>query len=536
MKLKYSLMLLALCIHFNNILYSQNDQTLNLESTIQQAKKASECSDYVTATKQYYAALKMADKQQNHRLKCECLMGLSKIYLQNENMASLKSTILMAESCCQSCGSKQLQARYFLIKGVTSTKLNNLDSALVYFKQSAQVFLEIGDTMQAANALSKLGNILEMEQKYIEALPFYLNYYNITQKQNNDFYKLTSAIYLAGNYLYLHQPQLANKYNLEARNLALKTHNNYELSITMEYNAQILAEKKQYKAAYDEMKHFVEYYRDTLNSTERYKEINDLKLKYENASKEGLIEKQNRKISLQKLRILGTSIVLSLLTIGLVFTILLIRKLRKANTEKEILIKETHHRVKNNLQILSSLLNLNAKSITDKDAIHTMREGENRVIAMGIIHEKLYMNGSLVSIEMNEYIQNLGDKLLETFGYNAKQLEIQYNITALNLDVNTAIPLSLIINELMTNAMKYASSSFQKTIINISLQIDEKRQLCLNVSSNGKTKISDISSGTKFGTNLIAMLSKKLNGNIEVSTVEGYSTQIKFKKFQVIKI
>lgn len=536
MKLIYYVLLLGLCFNFNSKINAQNSSILSLDSLIHMAEKGIENSDYVSAANYYYNALKIADNQKNLNQSCKILIGLSKIYLQSENNTSLKSTVSLAQSSCQSCESKLLQARYYLVKGVAAGKFNNLDSAVVFFKKSAAIYLTIGDTTQSANAISKVGNILELEEKYEQALPYYLKYYKVAQTQNNDFYKLTSAIYLTGNYLYLHQAQMANKYNLEARDLAIKTHNNYELSVTMEYNALIHADKKQYQAAYNAMKDYVEYYRDTLLSTERIKEINDLKLKYENASKEVLLEKQKREISLQNSRIIGTSVVLFLLVIGLFFTFWIIRKLRKANIEKEILIKETHHRVKNNLQILSSLLNLNSKSITDIDAIHSMKEGENRVIAMSTIHEKLYMSGSLVSIEMNEYIQNLGEKLLETFGYNSEQLEINYDIRPLNLDVNTAIPLSLIINELITNSLKYAFTLGQKTILNISLFVDVKQQLCLNVADNGKVDFSDISKGSKFGTNLIAVLSKKLHGKIEVSTENGYSTQIVFKKFQVVEI
>jgi two-component system, sensor histidine kinase PdtaS len=125
------------------------------------------------------------------------------------------------------------------------------------------------------------------------------------------------------------------------------------------------------------------------------------------------------------------------------------------NEEKEFLIKEIHHRVKNNLQILSSLLHLQSRNIKDDAALGAVREGQNRVKAMSLIHQKLYMGDNLAAVEMKDYMQNLADNLLDTFGIYDDRIKIVCDVPSLSLDVDTAIPLGLVANELITNSLKY---------------------------------------------------------------------------------
>jgi two-component system, sensor histidine kinase PdtaS len=221
----------------------------------------------------------------------------------------------------------------------------------------------------------------------------------------------------------------------------------------------------------------------------------------------------------------------------------LTRQLRKRNEEKEFLIKEIHHRVKNNLQVLSSLLNLQSKYIKDENALDAVREGQNRVEAMGLIHQRLYTGANLSSVEMQDYLQNLGNVLLDSFG-DDERIEIEYAVQSMHLDVDTAIPLGLIINELVTNSLKYAFPNEQSGIIQISLWLNEIGKLCLKVSDNGVGKNemvltekpkAGMKKSTSFGSSLIVMLSKKLKGVPQILPQEkGYATLIEFEAFKMV--
>ena len=123
--------------------------------------------------------------------------------------------------------------------------------------------------------------------------------------------------------------------------------------------------------------------------------------------------------------------------------------------EKEVLLQEIHHRVKNNLEIVSSILALQSAQIQNPDAVDALQESQNRVHSMSMIHQKLYQGENLGTIEMKDYFINLGSHILDSFGVE-KRITLEYVTETLELDIDTAVPLGLIVNELLTNVMKYS--------------------------------------------------------------------------------
>ncbi len=274
---------------------------------------------------------------------------------------------------------------------------------------------------------------------------------------------------------------------------------------------------------------------DSLLNLENQKTMSELQTRYETNQKEVKIAGQGAEISRQKTVIWFVAGILALVLMGGFFLFRLNQKLNKRNEEKEFLIKEIHHRVKNNLQVLSSLLHLQSRNIHDEAALDAVREGQNRVDAMGLIHQKLYMGENLAAVEMQDYLQNLGDTLLDSFGLD-ERVKIKYLLYPLHLDVDTAIPLGLIINELLTNSLKYAFPDGRTGEVEIKLWTDENRKLCLQISDDGagKPAPADAKNSTGFGSKLVQILSQKLKGKPEIfQTENGYSTFIRFENFKM---
>ena len=208
---------------------------------------------------------------------------------------------------------------------------------------------------------------------------------------------------------------------------------------------------------------------------------------------------------------------------------LLNTELDEKNKQNELLLKEIHHRVKNNLEMVKSLLALQSAQLEDSASKDAMLASQNRVQSMGIIHQKLYQGDNLGSIEMKDYFINLSEGVLDTFDIDDK-VKIECAMDNLELDVDTAVPIGLIVNELLTNALKYAFPNDTKGNIEISLSQSTPELLTLKVADNGIGKVPGKSpEGTGFGTQLIQLLTQQLNGKMTEIIKEGTSVLFQFK-------
>jgi len=206
-------------------------------------------------------------------------------------------------------------------------------------------------------------------------------------------------------------------------------------------------------------------------------------------------------------------------------------KLTASLKEKEILLKEVHHRVKNNLQVISSLLNLQSQHITDKDSLAMFQESQNRIRAMALIHEKLYTSEDLAHIDIASYIHSLTHQLITTYSTAASRVSMNIAVTDIFLTITTAIPCGLVINELVTNALKHAFPHQQKGTITISMTPSTKDSLILTVSDTGIgfPKKIDFRNTTTLGMQLVTSLVEQLEGTITLDRSEGTRFRIEFR-------
>ncbi|WP_281616360.1 histidine kinase dimerization/phosphoacceptor domain -containing protein [Flammeovirga sp. SubArs3] len=185
--------------------------------------------------------------------------------------------------------------------------------------------------------------------------------------------------------------------------------------------------------------------------------------------------------------------------------------------EKALLLKELNHRVKNNLQMISSLLNLQSSQLGDHPAVKAIDSGRFRVEAMSLIHQKLYQKDVHTEIEIDSYIKELVLNLMYSFN---NEVETKFEIGRIAIHIDRAIPLGLVINELVTNAMKYAFDGIENPRLLISLQ-EEEDQLVLKVIDNGVGMENTTSTSTSFGLNLVNSLVKQLDGTLTYQTDNG---------------
>lgn len=200
------------------------------------------------------------------------------------------------------------------------------------------------------------------------------------------------------------------------------------------------------------------------------------------------------------------------------------------NDQNVLLLKEIHHRVKNNLEVVSGLLALQSAKMNDPKMQEIMLASQNRVQSMGILHQKLYQGEHLAYIEMKNYFANLCSNILDSYN-ESNRICVNIDMDELELDVDTAVPLGLIVNELITNSLKYAYPNGGKGNIAISLRQVNEESFQLKVSDDGVGKPVDVKAkGTGFGTQLVDLLTMQIEGSLTQDVSKGTMILINFKK------
>ncbi|TDQ07343.1 tetratricopeptide repeat-containing sensor histidine kinase [Pedobacter metabolipauper] len=290
--------------------------------------------------------------------------------------------------------------------------------------------------------------------------------------------------------------------------------------------------------------------KDSIFNETKSKQIEELQIQYETDKKEQNIQllENHAKFQQINLNITYGGILFLLIIIGVLYNFYRIKKksnddlqskqivinqknssLLQLVNEKEWLLKEIHHRVKNNLQIVQSLLNSQASYLKDKEALSAIQNSKNRVQAISLIHQKLYQSDNMAMINMNIYIQELCLHLRHSFE-TSNRILFELNIDAVELDVSQAVPVGLIMNEAITNSIKYAFPDDAKGVISISLQQVEGNTIVLTVTDNGIGLPENFNAlkNEALGIKLMNGLSEDLDGKFSISQDQGTVIKLSF--------
>lgn len=207
-------------------------------------------------------------------------------------------------------------------------------------------------------------------------------------------------------------------------------------------------------------------------------------------------------------------------------------KIRTALAEKEILLRELHHRTKNNIQVISSMISLQKAFIRDKEVGLILKELEHKIQSMGLVHQKLYQSKHLTKIDLQEYIQELADLLIQSYGVMPDAVTCQLDMESISVLIDTAIPCGLVLNELISNGLKHAFSDQREGAIQIKLSHSDAGEINLTYSDNGPGMPDDFDFRTRktLGLQTIFMIVEhQLRGTVEFDGRNGLSCRIRFK-------
>jgi two-component sensor histidine kinase len=207
------------------------------------------------------------------------------------------------------------------------------------------------------------------------------------------------------------------------------------------------------------------------------------------------------------------------------------KALKKSLDEKEVLLKEIHHRVKNNMAIVLSLLSMQARRVVGERNLRAFKDSRNRIMAMALIHEQLYHSKDLSNIRVEEYFLSLLDKLMGSFGVNPGSVKFDLDIQVETLNIDRLIPCGLIVNELVSNSFKYAFHETENGVVYISL-ISENGECVLTVGDNGSglPEDFDVKKTDTLGLQIVDSLALQLGSSLEVKHGSGSRFVIRFKE------
>lgn len=421
------------------------------------------------------------------------------------------------------------------VVGNNYLELKQYQKALSYFKHSMAIGEHYGFYNNLSDVYISLVDLYGYLKEFEKASEASLNAIKYAELLHNEFMLMRSWL-SAGKLESLQGNHKGAIKNIK-KSIVIATEDfgdEYFLSQAYYMLSKAYETNEDYQNAYLALSEY-DSLKDRIFTAEADQRTSLLKTEFDVANKENTILLQEAQIQKQRTRQALVSIIAGLLLLLLLLSYKAIqnkfkvnRLLRKQNKEKEFLLKEVHHRVKNNLETVSSLLSLQTAQIQDPGIISAMEESQHRVHSMGMIHQKLYIGNNLATIEMKDYFTNLTDYIIDAFGA-IDRIKADVVMNCIELNVDLAIPIGLIVNELVTNSLKYAFPGDKRGALQISL-MEIEDTLRLDVIDDGVgSDFKNEAQGTGFGTQLVALLTKQLDGKMVLKTNHGTAVSIQFQ-------
>jgi two-component sensor histidine kinase/Tfp pilus assembly protein PilF len=411
--------------------------------------------------------------------------------------------------------------------GEVYRSMGKYDSALTNLLRALKIKTELTDEHATSSTLSSIGRVYLDIDKPIMAEEYFVRSLSITRKLNDKPGQAVTLKDLGRLKITLNRYQEASQLLSESERLSRETKLINNLRENLELKIDLLKRSGEYSKALSASQELF-IIRDSMLTIEKAKNMKSLEIRYETERKEHqitLLEQRDKAnlATLQRkqaqIKSLSAGVFLLFIITGLIFYNA--RITRKSKSRIETLHKELHHRVKNYLQMLSSILGLQAEQLTDANAINSARSTESRINAMALIHKKLYNVDDNRSIDIRSYVYELINYLMHAYGFNDNSLKLTIAIPKLDVDVDKVIPLGLILNELISNALKYAFIDHTDPELKVTIQ-KHQNKLQLLVGDNGLGFDNEvIGTNGSFGLKMVGMLVKEMRGNFSVQIQNG---------------
>ncbi len=476
------------------------------------------------------------------------LGNIAMIYLMLEDYQQALEYSERSKAINLEVGDSAQLGRIYSNQGVALQHLGRTDEAMEKLQESLSIRQQIGDRTGIGSSHLKLGSLYRKIGQYVPAEQHFKVSLSIwqeigDQKSIAENYQEMGFLALARN-----QYRSAAKYCREGYEMAREENYAEELEETCNCLTKAYEAMGNYEMALKFHKNYTTA-RDSIMSRKKIQELTKMEMQYAFQSEKERIQLENEKEEMRlEAQIARQRLIRNVSLMGLVAGLLLIallwrgyrqkrasnrllssqkNSIQEALEDRETLLREIHHRVKNNLQVISSLLSLQSRTTKDQTVLSAISEGRTRVEAMALIHQNLYQEDNLVGVDLPHYIEKLSGNLLTTYQIDSKNINITQDITPLTIDVDTVVPLALIINELISNSLKYAFNNRKKGRIHILIN-RKAADLLVSVRDDGIGLPADfqIDQSHSLGFKLVRSFVAKMKARLEIKSQSGTSINI----------
>jgi two-component sensor histidine kinase len=435
--------------------------------------------------------------------------------------------------------------------GATYNKLGMPQQALTAHQQSLEYFKKNNNVVGLGIAYNNIGGAYYNLKDYNKAIENYSKSLEVKRKLNDKRGTAVSLSNMCEAYLMVNDLAKAKRFGHESLAIAEEIKSLEQVKVASELLSKIYERSRDFGKAL-EFERKMSQAKDSLFSADKTAQISKMRAIYETEKAEqattlARLEADIQIARSQQERNMFIAVVSFLIVVaGMIFY--LYRQKQKSNQllseknvliekslhERETLLKEIHHRVKNNLQIISSLLSLQSKSLQDTGAQGAISESRNRVKSMSLIHEQLYQENTISGVDMKDYVERLVKSLIQSYGVDTERVQVEIDADQLLLDVDSAIPLGLIMNELVSNSMKYAFPQQRSGSISVSLHEAGSNELHLAVRDDGVGIDPSQQREDSFGLSMVRSLMRKLKADMNVSNGKGTSVELIIRDFRKV--
>ncbi|MBV6403365.1 MAG: tetratricopeptide repeat protein [Flavobacteriales bacterium] len=422
----------------------------------------------------------------------------------------------------------------------------NYDSAAVIYQQAATTLDAIGQTTHAASAWLNLGNSHAMLGDSLDALADFQAALDRTA-HNEDDHTRTMAFLGKGRMLMAmarwpeaHRALDSGLFTARSMGNAQQIARAHEDLASWFESTGRLDSALRHQRSYSQ-------WRDSVFTEERMAAITEMQEKYESNKKDLRLREKEAQLQRRSFTIKAVAAGAVLLLLAALFAYRAYRIKRRGEAalagknatieaqlrEKELLLREIHHRVKNNLQTVSSLLSIQGRGITDEKAKEAVNDSRLRVKSMALIHQDLYREGDLTGVRMKDYVEKLVTSLITSYAMSDR-VKAVLDVDDIALDVDTAVPIGLVLNELVTNALKYAWPQERPGRLTVTLRLEgEVLRLLIADDGVGRTGTSGDERASGFGLNMVRTFATKLKAEWAIDHGHGTTVDMRIRIFKL---